>query len=135
VRIATHPSAQGRGYGSRALDLLIKYYEGQLLDADAENITNEAEQFKPSKPTPVDFSGERLQDEKLKPKKKMKPILQKLSERVPVPVHYLGTSFGVTKELFTFWKKNKLEPVYVRQTANELTGEHTCLMIRPLNHL
>ena len=35
VRIATHPSAQGRGYGSRALDLLIKYYEGQLTDADA----------------------------------------------------------------------------------------------------
>ena len=43
VRIATHPSAQGRGYGSRALDLLIKYYEGQLTNADAENITDEAE--------------------------------------------------------------------------------------------
>ena len=41
----------------------------------------------------------------------------------------------MTKELFTFWKKNRFEPVYVRQTANELTGEHTCLMIRPLNHL
>ena len=41
----------------------------------------------------------------------------------------------MTKELFTFWRKNQLEPVYVRQTANELTGEHTCLMIRPLNHL
>ena len=52
-----------------------------------------------------------------------------------MPVHYVGTSFGVTKELFTFWKKNKLEPVYVRQTANDLTGEHTCLMIRPLSHL
>lgn len=52
-----------------------------------------------------------------------------------MPVHYIGTSFGVTKELFTFWRKNKLEPVYVRQTANELTGEHTCLMIRPLTHL
>jgi len=58
-----------------------------------------------------------------------------LSERRPAPVHYIGTSFGVTKELFTFWKKNKMEPVYVRQTANELTGEHTCLMLRPLNHL
>ena len=45
----------------------------------------------------------------------------------------MGTSFGVTKELFQFWRKNKLEPIYVRQTANELTGEHTCLMIRPLN--
>ena len=42
VRIATHPSAQGRGYGSRALDLLIKYYEGQLTDADTK-LTDEAE--------------------------------------------------------------------------------------------
>jgi N-acetyltransferase 10 len=25
------------------------------------------------------------------------------------------------------------ETVYVRQTANELTGEHSCLMIRPLS--
>ena len=58
-----------------------------------------------------------------------------MSERKPAPVHYIGTSFGVTKELFQFWRKNKLEPIYVRQTANELTGEHTCLMVRPLNHL
>ena len=79
--------------------------------------------------------GTSLKSEKLRPKKKLKPILQKLSERIPVPIHYLGTSFGVTKELFQFWKKNRLEPVYVRQTANDLTGEHTCLMIRPLNHL
>lgn len=135
MRIATHPQAQGRGYGSRALDLLIKYYEGQLTDADAANITNEAEQFRPAKAAPFDLTGANIKDEKLKPKKHLKPILQKLSERRPVPVHYVGTSFGVTKELFNFWRKNQLEPVYVRQTANELTGEHTCLMIRPLNHL
>lgn len=24
-------------------------------------------------------------------------------------------------------------PVYLRQTANELTGEHTCVMIKPIN--
>jgi N-acetyltransferase 10 len=41
VRIATHPSAQGKGYGSRALELLIKYYEGQLTDADSANLTLE----------------------------------------------------------------------------------------------
>lgn len=27
VRVATHPNAQGRGYGSRALEQLIKYFE------------------------------------------------------------------------------------------------------------
>lgn len=48
-------------------------------------------------------------------------------------MHYLGTSFGVTKELFQFWRKNSFVPIYLRQTANELTGEHTCVMIRPIN--
>jgi len=28
VRVATHPNAQGRGYGSRAIESLTKYYEG-----------------------------------------------------------------------------------------------------------
>jgi len=74
-----------------------------------------------------------LKDEKLKPKKHILPILQKLSERKPAPLHYLGTSFGVTKELFQFWRKNSFVPIYLRQTANELTGEHTCVMIRPIN--
>ena len=107
MRIATHPSAQGRGYGSRALDLLIKYYEGQLFDADSEKITEETEQFKPTAAAaPLTTPNTSLAEEKLKPKKHMKPILQKLAERRPVPVHYVGTSFGVTKELFTFWKKN-----------------------------
>ncbi|KAK7260073.1 hypothetical protein RIF29_25818 [Crotalaria pallida] len=30
VRIATHPSAMRLGYGSQAVELLIRYYEGQL---------------------------------------------------------------------------------------------------------
>lgn len=78
-------------------------------------------------------ASQSLKEEKLKPKKHLKPILQKLSERKPLKIHYLGTSFGLTKELFNFWRKNKYVPLYLRQTANELTGEHTCLMIRPIN--
>lgn len=58
--------------------------------------------------------GKALKDEKLKPKKHVQPILQKLSERKPVPLHYLGTSFGVTKELFMFWRKNSFVPIYLR---------------------
>ena len=27
IRIATHPAAQNKGYGSRTLELLLKYYE------------------------------------------------------------------------------------------------------------
>lgn len=132
IRIATHPNAQGKGYGSRALELLVKYYEGQLTDYD--NIqADEADEFQKKKPTDlVKIEGSSLKEEKVKPKKHLKPILQKLAERKPLPVHYLGTSFGVTKELYNFWRKNHFTPLYLRLTPNELTGEHTCIMIRPM---
>lgn len=132
IRIATHPNAQNKGYGSRTLELLLKYYDGELLDND--NIqTDEADELRPKKVDTKIETGTSLKDEKLKPKKHLKPILQKLSERRPIPIHYLGTSFGLTKELFNFWRKNKFVPLYLRQTANDLTGEHTCLMIRPMS--
>ena len=104
IRIATHPSAQNKGYGSRALELLLKYYEGELLDQDHVN-TEEADELKPKKPASKGNNQEEektpaLKDEKLKPKKHLKPIFQKLAERRPIPIHYLGTSFGITKELF-----------------------------------
>jgi len=55
-----------------------------------------------------------------------------LSERKPFAIHWIGTSFGVTKELYNFWAKNEMQPIYVRQTSNELTGEHSCLMIKSM---
>ena len=69
VRIATHPSALGKGYGSRALDQLQQYYEGALLDP--ENIvSNEHKDLYETK------EEEKSSDfTKLKPKKGLKPIL------------------------------------------------------------
>jgi hypothetical protein len=64
------------------------------LDADA-SLTIEADQFKIQKP-----SESVSTDEKFKPRKHLKPILQKLSERKPLSLHWIGTSFGVTKELY-----------------------------------
>ena len=32
-----------------------------------------------------------------------------------------------------FWKRAGYVPLYVRQTASDLTGEHTCVMVRGLN--
>lgn len=38
VRIATHPDYQGMGYGSRALELLEKYYLGKMTSlTETEN--------------------------------------------------------------------------------------------------
>jgi len=101
---------------------------------DFDNIkTDELKDMKSKMKQAEKAKEKALKDEKLKPKKHVVPILQKLSERKPAPLHYLGTSFGVTKELFQFWKKNLFVPIYLRQTANELTGEHTCVMLRPIN--
>lgn len=63
----------------------------------------------------------------------MPPLLQSLSERKPESLDYLGVSYGLTSQLLKFWKRAGYVPLYIRQTTNELTGEHSCLMIRGLN--
>ena len=52
--------------------------------------------------------------------------------RAPEPLHYVGTSFGLTQDLYGFWRKNDYLPVYLRQTPSDVTGEHTVIMLRPL---
>lgn len=47
-------------------------------------------------------------------KKKLKPLLKKLTEIRPPKIDYLGVSYGLTKELYGFWKKNGYLPVYLR---------------------
>ena len=44
-----------------------------------------------------------------------------------------GVSYGVTESLLKFWKRAGYLPVYLRQTANELTGEHTVVMLQGLS--
>ena len=78
IRVATHPNAQGKGYGSRALELLIKYYEGELLDNDNIVTVEGKELFKNNN---EESKSADIKNEKLKPKKNLKPILQKLAER------------------------------------------------------
>ncbi|XP_033752198.1 RNA cytidine acetyltransferase-like isoform X1 [Pecten maximus] len=127
VRIATHPDYQGMGYGTRALTLLEKYYEG--------NIPNLSETMDDTE-TEISTVGEEdvnLLEERIKPRKDLPPLLLKLSERKPERLDYLGVSFGLTANLLKFWKKSKFTPVYLRQTANDLTGEHSCIMLKMLN--
>lgn len=35
--------------------------------------------------------------------------------------------------MHSFWKRAGYIPLYLRQTQSELTGEHTCVMVRGLN--
>lgn len=130
VRIATNPEYLGMGYGSRALELLKDYFEGKFTDISESGSLNEA-QF--PRVTDEEIAAGKLSDEiKLRDAKQLPPLLMKLSEKPPYFLHYLGVLYGLTPLLHKFWKRAGYVPVYLRQTANELTGEHTMVMLNSL---
>uniref|UniRef100_A0A1A7XUM2 RNA cytidine acetyltransferase n=1 Tax=Iconisemion striatum TaxID=60296 RepID=A0A1A7XUM2_9TELE len=127
VRIAVNPDYQGMGYGSRALQLLQMYYEGKFPTMDENSQPN------PTGITPVSSEAVSLLEEVITPRKELPPLLLKLSERRAERLDYLGVSYGLTAQLLKFWKKAGYTPVYQRQTPNDLTGEHSCVMLKELN--
>lgn len=86
----------------------------------------------------------------VRPTTAMPPLLQRLTERKPENLDYLGVSYGLTSQLLRsvllaffcaptlsyitsrFWKRAGYAPLYIRQTQSELTGEHTIVMVRGL---
>ncbi|KAG0095604.1 hypothetical protein BGZ93_005665 [Podila epicladia] len=132
VRIATHPDYTKMGYGSRALELLSQFYEGEfsMLSEDDE----EKPEYTMARVDDSELEGASLMtdDIKVRDPKKMPPLLLKLSEKKAEKLHWLGVSFGLTGQLHKFWKRSGYVPVYLRQTPNDLTGEHTCVMLRTL---
>ncbi|NXP80995.1 NAT10 acetyltransferase, partial [Ramphastos sulfuratus] len=127
VRIAVHPDYQGMGYGSRALALLQMYYEGKFPCLDEKTIE------KPKEIATVSSETVSLLEEVVTPRKDLPPLLLKLSERQAENLDYLGVSYGLTPRLLKFWKRAGFVPVYLRQTPNDLTGEHSCIMLKMLN--
>lgn len=132
VRIATHPSAMRLGYGSAAVDILTRYYEGQLTpfsEVDDESDNEKA-------PVRITEAAEKvsLLEENIKPRTDLPHLLVHLRERKPEKLHYLGVSFGVTLDLFRFWRRHRFAPFYVSQIPNNVTGEHTCMVLKPLHN-
>ncbi|KAL4716997.1 hypothetical protein ACJJTC_001858 [Scirpophaga incertulas] len=124
VRIATHPSYQRMGYGKRALQQLAAYYSGDIPCLDEENSDDED--------TRANGHTDTLHTESIVPRAKPPTLLKRLTEVRAEPLDYLGTSFGLTEELLKFWKSLKFVPVYLSQKTNELTGEHSCILLRAL---
>ncbi|XP_039212813.1 RNA cytidine acetyltransferase [Crotalus tigris] len=127
VRIAVHPDYQAMGYGSRALRLLRMYYEGKFPCLEEKVIQ------KPREIATVSSEAVSLLEEALMPRKDLPPLLLKMSERQAENLDYLGVSYGLTPRLLKFWKRGGFVPVYLRQTPNDLTGEHSCIMLKMLN--
>lgn len=121
------------GYGQRALQLLTDFYEGkfQPLDEKAEYVNEELVRVTDEEIENADLKTESI---KIRDRESLPPLLLRMSERRPDTLDYIGVSYGLTDRLHKFWaKKAKFAPVYLRQTATELTGEHTCVMIKTLS--
>jgi len=135
VRIATNPDYGNMGYGSRALQLLTEFYEGKhmnLSETDDVASTHEEEMVRVTE-AELEQSSLMTDNVRVRDIKAMPPLFARLSERRPASLNYLGVSYGLTSSLHKFWKRGGFVPVYLRQTANELTGEHTCVMLRTLD--
>ncbi|CAI5465564.1 unnamed protein product [Closterium sp. Yama58-4] len=149
VRIAVHPDLMHAGYGSRAVDLLSRYYEGQLTsmgeDSEEEESEDEEEgghgRSKAAQEARENGSVwcsalkvASLLEEQLAPRSGLPPLLQPVGERRQEQLHYVGVSFGLGQQLFNFWRRQQFVPLYVRQTPSDITGEHTCIMLKPLRN-
>ncbi|KAH9669507.1 RNA cytidine acetyltransferase 1 [Citrus sinensis] len=115
VRIATHPSAMRLGYGSTAVELLTRYYEGQLTTFSEIDVEDTVET--PEVRVTEAAKKVSLLEENIKPKTNLPPLLVHLRERQPEKLNYIGVSFGLTLDLFRFWRKHKFAPFYVSQNA------------------
>jgi N-acetyltransferase 10 len=131
VRIATNPDYVNMGYGSRALSLLVDFYDGKLASL-SESAPMEIETMK--RVTEDDLESASLQTDTIKVREasEMPPLFARLSELAAPKLDYVGVSYGLTSQLHKFWKRQQFVPVYLRQTPNDLTGEHTCIMLRSL---
>lgn len=131
VRIATNPDYVNMGYGSRALSLLVDFYDGKLASL-SESAPAEIETMK--RVTEEELESTTLQTDTIKVREasEMPPLFARLSEIAAPKLDYVGVSYGLTSQLHKFWKRQSFVPVYLRQTPNDLTGEHTCIMLRSL---
>lgn len=134
VRIATNPEYTNMGYGSRALQLLTDFYEGKFTSlAEPSSRIQNTEHTPRVTDAELDDTNLLEDDIHVRNINSMPPLFSKLSERTTDQLDYLGVSYGLTQPLHKFWKRASFAPVYLRQTPNDLTGEHTCVMIRPLS--
>jgi N-acetyltransferase 10 len=124
VRIAVNPECQRMGYGGRAMRLLESYFKGELL----------------SSADPVDYGEDTTGDSStaadsglaLKPRTNLRPLMTRVDQVRPILLHWLGVSFGLTGDLWKFYKRAGFKPVYLRQTTNDITGEHTVIVLKQL---
>ena len=132
VRIATSPEYIKMGYGSRALELLTDFYEGKFTNLDENGSIVQEDRGILVTDQEIEQDSLLTDSIKIRDPKSMPPLLIKLSQKKSSYLHYMGVSYGLTAQLHRFWKRAGYVPVYLRQTQQELTGEHSCVMLKVL---
>nr|XP_042907106.1 RNA cytidine acetyltransferase [Parasteatoda tepidariorum] len=134
VKIATHPDYQNRGYGTLALKLLQEFYEGKYNTS--ENLPTVSALNNMTSLPIKDEDDEEIESmlkERLQPRMSLPPLLYEMNQIKPDILDYIGVSYGLSEELLRFWKKSDFSPVYLNYTPNQLTGDHSCIMLKQLN--
>lgn len=89
VRIAVHPQLSGAGYGTRAVQQLKRYFQGQLLKLDEDELPDGLDtQQQPARNGTAAAAGggggdgsSMLLTEQVKPRQGLPPLLVNLGER------------------------------------------------------
>lgn len=68
-----------------------------------------------------------MHTEVVRPRSGLPPLLRSLEERKPESLQWLGVSYGLTQQLYTFWKRSMFQPVYLRQAPSDITGMQSSL--------
>jgi len=141
VRIASHPGCLRAGYGKRTLEQLAAYLSGELAGlteagedgGDGAAAGGSGSARRSSTAAGVGSDDDALHTECLAPRQNLPPLLSRAADDPRPPrLHWLAASFGLSPALYSFWRRAGCLPLYLRQTPNEATGEHTCVMLRAL---
>eukprot|EP00929_Paragymnodinium_shiwhaense_P120168 TRINITY_DN92075_c0_g1_i1.p1 TRINITY_DN92075_c0_g1~~TRINITY_DN92075_c0_g1_i1.p1 ORF type:complete len:1029 (+),score=279.74 TRINITY_DN92075_c0_g1_i1:154-3240(+) len=134
VRVATHPSLQRKGYASEAVKQMVAWFEERTRGGGSFDGASGGKKSKKKKAAAA-AEEKALLTEELAPRE-VPPLLESVADVAPpYSLDYLGTSFGLTFELYEFWRRGGFRPVYLRQTAHEATGEHSAILLRTLKPL
>lgn len=60
--------------------------------------------------------------------------LKMLEEYFRDKVDWMGSGFGATYRLLKFWVKNGYKPIHMAPIRNEVSGEYSVIVIKPLNN-
>ena len=123
----------------RSLQLLEQFYRGEFHSLSEEIEEDGAKAQLDNEQGLTRLTDSELKDADIHSDKiairqanELPPLFLRLSEKRPTRLHWLGVSYGLTAKLHKFWKRSKFVPIYLRQTTNDLTGEHTCVMLKEL---